>query len=94
MMVDAAHASVSADTHCVILSGSLVAMTSRAAMHDGPAIRGMASGTTKGSPSSVSGSGEMTLFLGKTMPRAIRNRRIPPEMHKVASRSPRKASSD
>ena len=60
---------------------------------EGPAIRGMAMGTMKGSSFPSARPEEESISLaGKTMPSATRNSRMPPEMLRVEGSSPSRFS--
>ncbi len=86
---DIPHARESAPIQVPILSGSLLAMSSRAAIADGPAISGIASGTINGSSCSLS---PLMPCWGYTIPMAIRKSTIPPVMLRDDCFRPRRFS--
>ena len=85
------HAISRAISHSGQSAGSRAISSIRVAIAAGPAIRGMASGTMKGSLTSTS-SPKIPLGTGKIMRTAIRNRMIPPATPSDALRNLQKGA--
>lgn len=78
MMAVANQAMPKAIVQSIIRLGSWVASSMTAAMPEGPATQGMASGTMNGSPSGTSPN--TPSLCGKIMRMPIKNRTMPPAM--------------